>query len=97
MRGSEWTPELDTLVNRNNNEVRKLLRELSDKKMGFVGRLSGKNHVIVKSTVVPMCTASFSLTPSDRRALKNKKSDVEKLIAQVLQAHATGVVTASKQ
>lgn len=88
MRVSEWTPELGSLV-RANPEVKKLLSDLSTQHLGFVGRLSGKNHVIVKHTKVPMCTASFSLTPSDKRAVKNKRADVERLIAKVIQAQQT--------
>jgi hypothetical protein len=90
MRKSEWTEDLASLVNRNNPEAKELLKDLTKRCPGFLGRLSGKNHVIIKHKSVPMCTASFSLTPSDRRALKNKRGDVERLILQVVQTQQTG-------
>jgi hypothetical protein len=86
---SEWTKELQLLANRNNAEARQLLKELASKDLGFVGRKSGKNHVIIKHTIVPRCTASLSLTPGDKRAFQNKKGDIQRMISQVIQATET--------
>lgn len=89
MSTTEWTEDIASLVNRNNKEAKRLLEDLVTQCPGFVGKLSTKNHIIVKHTTVPRCTASFSLTPSDKRALNNKRGDVKRLILQVVQAQGT--------